>query len=97
MSRTTTEAKADSLTYRITPALKADLAALAAKREKPIGEFLRELIRDRLKQEERRKFEEEARRACEVLNAAARDPSSDEAQILRELEANFEEFAREWK
>jgi len=95
MPRTTTEPKPDTLTFRIPPALKADLAAIADKEAKPVGELLRELIRERIKQERRREFEAEARRECELLNAAAQDPNSDEAAVLRELEANFDEFARE--
>lgn len=97
MPRQTAEPNADILTFRIPPALKADLAALAAKQEKPIGEVLRELVRERIKQEKRREFEEEARRACEVLNAAAQDPNSDEAQILRELDVHLDSLADEWK
>jgi predicted DNA-binding protein len=97
MPRTTNELKADILTFRLPPTLKADLAALAEKEAKPVGEVLRELIRERIKQEERREFEAEARRACEVLNAAAQDPNSDEAQIQRELDANFDDLARGWK
>jgi hypothetical protein len=95
MPRTTTEPKADSLTFRIPPALKADLAAIAEKEAKPLGELLRELIRDRIEQERRREFEAEARRQCLLINAAAQDPNSDEAAVMRELEANFDEFARE--
>jgi hypothetical protein len=97
MPRTTTDPKADSLTFRIPPALKADLAAIAEKEAKPIGEVLRELIRDRIKQDRRREFEAEARRQCLEANAAAQDPNSDEYAVMRELEANFDEFARdEW-
>jgi len=97
MSRTTIEPKDDTLTFRLSPALKADLAALAAKEAKPIGALLRELIGERIKRERRREFEAEARRQCQIINAAAQDPNSDEAQVMRELDANFEEFAREWK
>lgn len=97
MPRTTTEAKAETLTFRIPPALKAEIAALAEKEAKPVGELLRELIRARIKQEKRREFEAAARRACQILNAAAQDPNSDEAAVLRELEANFDEFVREWQ
>ena len=93
----TAELKADILTFRLPPALKADLAALAAKEAKPVGEVLRELIRARIKAEERREYEAEARRACEILNAAAENPNSEEAQILRELDANFDDIARESK
>lgn len=97
MPRTTTDPKADSLTFRIPPALKADLAAIAEKEAKPIGEVLRELIRDRIKQDRCREFEAEARRQCLEANAAAQDPNSDEYAVMRELEANFDEFARdEW-
>ena len=97
MPRTTTDPKGDSLTFRIPPALKADLAAIADKEAKPIGEVLRELIRNRIKQERRRQFEAEARRQAELLNAAAQDPNSDEAAVMREIEANFDEFAStEW-
>jgi hypothetical protein len=44
----------------------------------------------------RRAFEAEARRQCLEANAAAQDPSSDEAAVMRELEANLAEFADEW-
>jgi predicted DNA-binding protein len=97
MPRTTTEPKPDTLTFRLPPALKADLAALAEKEAKPVGEFLRELIRERIKQERRREFEEEARRECELLNALAKDPNSDEAAIMRELDAHLDTLADEWK
>jgi predicted DNA-binding protein len=97
MPRTTAEPMPDTLTFRLPPALKADLAALAEKQEKPVGELLRELIRERIKQERLCEFEAEARRQCLAANAAAEDPNSDEAAILRELDANFDEFARdEW-
>jgi hypothetical protein len=44
----------------------------------------------------RRAFEAEARRQCLEANAAAQDPSSDEAAVMRELEANLAEFTDEW-
>jgi hypothetical protein len=97
MPRTAADPKADSLTFRIPPTLKADLAAIAEKEAKPIGEVLRELIRERIKEERRREFEEEARRQCEMLNAAAQDPNSDEAAVMRELDAHLESLADEWK
>lgn len=97
MPRTTTDAKADTLTFRIPPALKADLAAIAEKEAKPVGEVLRELIRERIEQDRRREFEAEARRQCLEAKAAAQDPSSDEAAVLRELEAHLDSLADEWK
>ena len=97
MPRTTTDPKAESLTFRIPPALKADLAAIAEKEEKPVGELLRELIRERIKRERRREFEAEARRQCELLNAIAHDPNSDEAAVLRELDSHLDSLADERK
>jgi hypothetical protein len=44
----------------------------------------------------RRALEVEARRQCLEANAAARDPDSDEAAVMRELEASLAEFADEW-
>ena len=62
-----------------------------------MGELLREMIRERVAQKRRREFEAEARRQSREAAAAAEDPNSDEAAIMRELEANFDEFGKEWK
>jgi hypothetical protein len=91
------ETKTETITFRIDAALKDEFSEIAEKEAKPVGELLRELVRDHIKQRKRREFEAEARRQCELLNAAAEDPNSDEAQVMREIDANFEEFAREWK
>jgi hypothetical protein len=53
------------------------------------------LVRERVEQQRRREFEAEARRQSRLVAAAAQDPDSDEAAVMRELEANFDEFARE--
>jgi len=95
MARTTQEPKQEIVTFRIAPGLKAALAKIAAQERKPIGELLREMIRERVDLKRRREFEAEARRQSLLLAKAARDPNSDEAAILRELDANFDEFARE--
>jgi len=97
MARTSAEPNADIITVRIPPALKTAFAKIAREESKPVGELLRELIRERIQQKERREFEAEARRECLELNAAARDPNSDEAAVMRELEADLEEFSKEWK
>ena len=97
MARTSTDPKADIITFRIPAALKAAFAEIAEQEAKPVGELLRELIRERIKQKERREFEAEARRQCLEINAAARDPNSDEAAVMRELEADLAEFSKEWK
>lgn len=90
MPRTTTEPKAQVVTFRIDPALKADLSKLAERESKPVGELLRDLIRERVERTRRRDFEAEAHRQSLVIAAAARDPNSDEAAMLRELDALFD-------
>jgi hypothetical protein len=39
-------------------------------------------------------FEAEARRQGLIINAAAQDPNSDEAAVMRELEAHWIELSR---
>lgn len=89
--------KAETVTFRIDSALKAALAEVADEEAKPLGELMRELVRARVEQRRRREFEAEARRQSLAAAAAARDPSSDEAQVLRELEADLAEFSDEWR
>jgi len=45
----------------------------------------------------RRWFEAEAQRQALEAAAAAQDPVSDEAAVMRELEADLEGFSDEWK
>ena len=97
MARTTLEPKDETVTFRIAPALKAAFAELAEQERKPLGELLREMVRERVEQKRRREFEAEARRQCLEINAAAHDPNSDEAAVMRELDAELEELRDEWK
>ena len=85
------------VTVRLDPALKADLAKVAKQESKALGELLRELIREHVARRKRQDFEAEAHRQSLEAAAAARDPDSDEAQVMRELEADLEELADEWK
>ena len=95
MARTSTDPKADIITFRIPPALKQAFAEIAEEEAKPIGALLRELVRERVEQKRRREFEAEARRQSLLLAEAARDPNSDEAVLMRQLDANFDEFSLE--
>jgi hypothetical protein len=88
---------AETVTFRIDPVLKTALAKIAAEESKPVGELLRELVRERVEQTARREFESEARRQSLEAAAAAQDPRSDEAAVMRELEDELEEFSDEWK
>ena len=89
------ETKTETITFRIDSTLKNEFAEIAEAQAKPVGELLRELVRDQVKQKKRREFEAEARRQSLECAAVAADPHSDEAQVMRELDANFDEFARE--
>lgn len=97
MVRATTETKIEMVTVRLDPTLKAELAEVAKQESKAVGELLRELIRERVARKKRQDFEAEAHRQSLEAAAAARDPKSDEAQVMRELEAELEEFADEWR
>ena len=97
MPRTSAAPKGDTFTFRLDPAMKAALARSAAADHKQPAEIVRDLVRDYLARRERRAFEAEARRQSLTLNARAEDPTSDEAQVMRELEADLDAFAGEWK
>jgi hypothetical protein len=95
MSAAMSETKTETVTFRIEAALKDELAEIAETEHKPMGELLRELVKQHVKQRKRLAFEAEARRQSLECAAAAHDPNSDEAQVIRALDANFDEFARE--
>ena len=97
MSRSSAERSADVITFRIPRALKDDLVEIARAEGKPVGEMLRDLVRRRVAEQERLVFEAEAQRQCLAANAAAANPNSDEAAVMRELEADLKEFSKEWK
>lgn len=97
MAHSRAPSKGETFTFRLDPVLKAAFAASAAEEHKQPGELLRELLRTHVAQRERRTFEEEARRQCAIINEAARDPTSDEAQVMRELDAYLEPLGDEWK
>ena len=50
MARTSTDPKADIITFRIPSALKQAFAEIAEEEAKPIGALLRELVRERVEQ-----------------------------------------------
>ena len=57
----------------------------------------KQLVQERVDRKRRLAYEAEARRQSLLVAAAARDPNSDEAAVMRDLDANFDEFVREWK
>ncbi|MGF1278046.1 MULTISPECIES: hypothetical protein [Acetobacter] len=98
MPRTTSHPKAENFNFRIDPALKAAFTAATRADERPAAEVLRDFMRAYVARREQRAFETEARRQSREVAALACDPVSDEAQVLRELDALFEEddFQDEW-
>jgi antitoxin component of RelBE/YafQ-DinJ toxin-antitoxin module len=91
------DTKTETITFRIDAALKDEFTEIAEEVHKPVGELLRELVRAHIKQKKRREFEAEARRQSLECAAAAADPDSDDAQVMREMEAHFADVMREWK
>jgi hypothetical protein len=91
------DTKTETVTFRIEAALKDELAVIAETERKPVGELLRDLVRDHIKRRKRREFEAEARRQSLLIAERAKDPNSDEAQVMRELDAHFADVMREWK
>ena len=89
MPRTTQHPKEASFNLRIDPALKAAFTAATEAEDKPAAQVLRDFMRAYVKQRERRAFEQQARRQSLQAAKAARDPLSDEAQVLREIEADL--------
>ena len=87
--------RVETVTFRIESVLKTAFAEIAAEEAKPVGELLRELVRERVELKTRRSFE--ARRQALEAAAAAQDRGSDEAAVMRELEADLEGFSDEWK
>lgn len=86
----------EPVNFRLGRKEKQALAAIAAEQDKALGELIREVVEAYLQQVRRGAWEAEARRASLALAQEAKDPASAEAENLRMLEANLEEFAKEW-
>ena len=89
MPRTSQHRKETSFNLRIDPALKAAFTAATEAEDKPAAQVVRDFMRSYVKQRERQAFEAEARRQSLLIAQAARDPNSDEAQVMREIEAEL--------
>ena len=71
------ETKTETVTFRSRRcSARMTFAEIAEEEAKPVGELLRELIRERVKRQRRLAFEAEARRQSLECAAAARDPNS---------------------
>jgi hypothetical protein len=99
MPRASHHPKAETFNFRIDLALKTAFTQATEAEDKPAAQVLREFMRAYVERRQRRLFEAEARRQSLVIAERARDPESDEAQSLRELDALLEadDFADDWK
>lgn len=99
MPRTTQHPKQDTFNFRIDPALKAAFSRATEAEDKPAAQVLRDFMRAYVERKERQTFVQEAQRQSRVIAERARDPESDEAHSLRELEAHLDEdaFGDDWK
>ena len=83
--------KADSVNFRVDPDLKLAFTAAADADHRPAAQVLREFMRAYVRHRQRRTFEAEARRQSLIIAEAAADPYSDEAAVMRELEAALDD------
>lgn len=99
MPRVSQHPKAETFNFRIDPALKAAFTHATQAEDKPAAQVLRDFMRAYVERRNRKAFETEARRQSREAAERARDPQSDEARSLKEMEALFDEddFADEWK
>lgn len=86
----------EPVNFRLGRSYKACLERLAREQDKPVGQLVREVVENYVTAEERAAWEAAARRSAREVAEAARDPQSDEAEMLRTLDANLEAFAEEW-
>jgi hypothetical protein len=91
MPRSTQHPKETSFNLRIDPNLKAAFTAATEAEDRPAAQVVRDFMRAYVKQRERRAFEAEARRQSLLIAEAARDPNSDEAAVMREIDAELED------
>ena len=89
------QAKAETFTFRLDPAMKTELTESAAEYQQQPAELVRTLVRDHLAARRRQAFEAEARRQCLLVNN--HPPDSDAAQIMRELDVDLKDFNELWK
>jgi hypothetical protein len=98
MPRTSQHPKETSFNLRIDPALKAAFTEAAEAEDKPAAQVVREFMRAYVAHRRRKAFEAEARRQSMAIAQRARDPSTDEYAVMREIEAELDrdDFAGEW-
>ena len=97
MARTSQHPKDDTFNFRVDPTLKAAFQAATEADDKPAAQVLRDFMRLYVARKKRRAFVAAARRQSTSIANRAADPASDEAAVMRELEANLDTLDDEWK
>lgn len=99
MRRGTQQTKDSIFNLRIDPALKAAFTAATDAEDKPASQVLRDFMRAYVKRHERLTFEAEAGRQSRAIAERARDPTSDEHIVMREIAAELDrdDLADAWK
>ncbi len=90
MAHRKSQSKAESVNFRVTAALKSAFTAATALEDRPAAQVLRDFMRVYVARRERRAFAAEAQRQSAAVARAAGDPQSDEAAVMRELEADLD-------
>ena len=92
MPRSSRTSKDETFNFRIDPGLKAAFAAATEAEDKPAGQVLRDFMRAYVRRKEQQAFEAEAGRQSRLVAAAALDPNSDDAALMRDLDDLFDAF-----
>jgi hypothetical protein len=98
MPGTTRHPKDGSFNFRIDPALKTAFTRATEAEDKPASQVLRDFMRAYVARRERREFLAQAHQQSLAVAERARDPESDEARSLAELDSLLDEdpFRDEW-
>lgn len=91
--------KMDTFTFRIESDLKAAFVKLVESQDKPAGEILRGFIRELVSSKRQSDFLKQARLQSKIIKAAASSADSDESEVLRQLDMEFDELSKndDWK
>lgn len=97
MPRISAHPKEESFNFRVDPRLKAAFQEATATEDISAAQVIRNFMRAYIEQKKRNHFAVEMRRQAAILADAARDPNTDEARVMRELEHDLQYFSEEWK
>ena len=99
MSRTTTHPKEATFNLRIDPVLKAEFTAATEAEDKPAAQVLREFMRRYVAERARAAYVAEAGRQSRAAAERAKDPTSDEFAVMRDIESLFDdpELLKGWE